>query len=40
MAKNLANKLYVKKQFYGLQIRGNKNLLEYLYKFNIMNTQL
>ena len=31
MAKNLANKLYVKKQFYGLQ---NKNLLEYLNKFN------
>jgi hypothetical protein len=40
MAKNLKNKLYVKKQLYGLQMEENTNLLKYLNKFNILNTQL
>ena len=40
MAKNLTNKLCVKKQLYGLQIEENTNLLEHLDKFNMLNTQL
>jgi hypothetical protein len=40
MAKNLKNKLYVKKQLYGLQMEENTNLLKHLNKFNKLNTQL
>jgi hypothetical protein len=40
MAKNLTNKLYVKKQLYGLQIKENTDLLEHFNKFNMLNTQL
>jgi hypothetical protein len=40
MAKNLTNKLYVKKKLYGLQMEENTNLLEHLNKFNIRNTHL
>jgi hypothetical protein len=40
MAKNLTNKLYVKKQLYGLQMEENTDLLEHLNKFNMLNTQL
>ena len=38
MAKNLTNKLYVKKQLYGLQMEENTDLLEHLNKFNMLNT--
>jgi hypothetical protein len=38
MAKNLTNKLYVKKQLYGLQMEENIDLLEHLNKFNMLNT--
>jgi hypothetical protein len=38
MAKNLTNKMYVKKQLYGLQIEENTDLLEHLNKFNMLNT--
>ena len=38
MVKNLTNKLYVKKQLYGLQIEENTDLLENLNKFNMLNT--
>jgi hypothetical protein len=40
MTKNLTNKLYVKKQLYGLQMEENIDLPEYLNKFNMLNTQL
>jgi hypothetical protein len=40
MAKNLTNKLYVKKQLYGLQMEENIDLLEHHNKFNMLNTQL
>ena len=40
MTKNLTNKLYVKKQLYGLQMKENTNLLEHLNKFNMLNTHL
>jgi hypothetical protein len=34
------NKLYVKKQLYGLQVEENMDQLEHLNKFNMLNTQL
>lgn len=34
------NKLYVKKQLYGLQMEENMDQLEHLNKFNMLNTQL
>jgi hypothetical protein len=34
------NKLYVKKQLYGLQVEENMDQLEHLNKFNMFNTQL
>jgi hypothetical protein len=37
MAKNLTNKLYVKKQLYGLQMEENIDLLDHLNKFNMLN---
>ena len=40
MVKNLMNKLYVKKQLYGLQMEESTDLLEHLNKFNMLNTQL
>jgi hypothetical protein len=40
MAKNLTNKLYVKKQLYSLQMEENTDLLKHLNKFNMLNTQL
>jgi hypothetical protein len=40
MGKNLMNKLYVKKQLYGLQMEENTNLLEHLNKFDMLNTKL
>jgi hypothetical protein len=38
MAKNLMNKLYVKKQLYGLKMEKNIDLLKHLNKFNMLNT--
>ena len=38
MAKNLTNKLYVKKQLYGLQMEENTDLLKHLNKFNMLTT--
>jgi hypothetical protein len=38
MVKNLTNKLYVKKQLYGLEMEENTYLLEHLNKFNMLNT--
>ncbi|KAH7849584.1 hypothetical protein Vadar_019987 [Vaccinium darrowii] len=40
MRKNLTNKLYVKKQLYGLQMKEGTNLLEHLNSYNMLNSQL
>lgn len=40
MRKNLTNKLYVKKQLYGLQMKEGTNLLEHLNAYNMLNSQL
>ena len=40
MRKDLANKLYVKKQLYSLHMREGSDLLEHPNMFNMLNTQL
>ena len=40
MGKDLANKLYVKKQLYSLHMREGSDLLEHPNMFNMLNTQL
>ena len=40
MAKNLSNKLYLKKELYSLRMLENKDVLQHLKKFNGLISQL